>query len=134
MHAKHEVLDRARKRQRDPAWHQKYRATVRRSNGSQKLAHMMRRNHGAVHAARVGTAAQPRVRRTDARGTVVPKVPMASAASLAGAPGVESPAPNVLSVAHWADLRGGLRFAASCRIAWATSGSRRRAPPQKLPL
>ena len=44
---------------------------------------------------------------------------MASAASLAGAPGVEFPAPNVLSVAHWARLRGGLLFAASCRIEWA---------------
>ena len=50
---------------------------------------------------------------------VVPKVPVLSAASLAGAPGVESPAPNVLSIAHWARLRGGLLFAASCRIEWA---------------
>lgn len=50
---------------------------------------------------------------------VVSKLPVASAAFLAGAPGVDSPAPNVLSVAHWAPLRGGLLFAASSRIEWA---------------
>ena len=48
MHAKHEVLDRARKRQRDPAWRQNYRAT--RPKVERKLAHMMRRKHGGRRA------------------------------------------------------------------------------------
>lgn len=48
VHAKHQVLDRARKRQRDPAWLQKYRAT--RPKVERKLAHMMRRKHGGRRA------------------------------------------------------------------------------------
>ena len=53
MHAKHEVLDRARKRQRDPAWRQNYRAT--RPKVERKLAHMMRRKHGGRRARVRGT-------------------------------------------------------------------------------
>lgn len=53
VHAKHEVLDRARKRQRDPAWRQKYRAT--RPKVERKLAHMMRRKHGGRRARVRGT-------------------------------------------------------------------------------
>ena len=54
VHAKHEVLDRARKRQRDPAWLRKYRAT--RPKVERKLAHMMRRKHGGRRARVRGTA------------------------------------------------------------------------------
>lgn len=53
VHAKHEVLDRARKRQRDPAWREKYRAT--RPKVERKLAHMMRRKHGGRRARVRGT-------------------------------------------------------------------------------
>jgi hypothetical protein len=53
VHAKHQVLDRARKRQRDPAWRQKYRAT--RPKVERKLAHMMRRKHGGRRARMRGT-------------------------------------------------------------------------------
>jgi hypothetical protein len=53
VHAKHEVLDRARKRQRDPAWRQKYRST--RPKVERKLAHMMRRKHGGRRARVRGT-------------------------------------------------------------------------------
>lgn len=54
VHAKHEVLDRARNRQRDPAWRTKYRAT--RPKVERKLAHMMRRKHGGRRARVRGTA------------------------------------------------------------------------------
>jgi len=53
VHAKHEVLDRARNRQRDPAWRKKYRAT--RPKVERKLAHMMRRKHGGRRARVRGT-------------------------------------------------------------------------------
>jgi hypothetical protein len=53
VHAKHEVLDRARSRQRDPAWRKKYRAT--RPKVERKLAHMMRRKHGGRRARVRGT-------------------------------------------------------------------------------
>lgn len=53
VHAKHEVLDRARKRQRDPVWRQNYRAT--RPKVERKLAHMMRRKHGGRRARVRGT-------------------------------------------------------------------------------
>lgn len=53
VHAKHEVLDRARNRQRDPAWRRKYRAT--RPKVERKLAHMMRRKHGGRRARVRGT-------------------------------------------------------------------------------
>jgi len=53
VHAKHEVLDRARKRQRDPAWRRNYRAT--RPKVERKLAHMMRRKHGGRRARVRGT-------------------------------------------------------------------------------
>jgi Transposase DDE domain/Transposase domain (DUF772) len=53
VHVKHEVLDRARKRQRDPAWRRKYRAT--RPKVERKLAHMMRRKHGGRRARVRGT-------------------------------------------------------------------------------
>jgi Transposase DDE domain/Transposase domain (DUF772) len=54
VHAKHDVLDRARKRQRDPAWRQRYRAT--RPKVERKFAHMMRRKHGGRRARVRGTA------------------------------------------------------------------------------
>jgi len=53
VHAKHEVLDRARNRQKDPAWRRHYRAT--RPKVERKLAHMMRRKHGGRRARVRGT-------------------------------------------------------------------------------
>src|SRR5258708_6999931 len=44
LHPKHPVLDRARKRQRDPGWRARYRAT--RPKVERKIAHLMRRKHG----------------------------------------------------------------------------------------
>ena len=67
----------------------------------------------------VTPAASPATRAMTRTEPVVPKTPVASAALLAALSGVDSPAPNVLSLAHWARLRGGLLFAASCRIEWA---------------
>jgi len=48
LHPKHEVLDRARTRQRDPAWRTRYRAT--RPKVERKIAHLMRRKHGGRRA------------------------------------------------------------------------------------
>jgi hypothetical protein len=48
VHRKHRVLDRARRRQRDPGWRARYRAT--RPKVERKLAHMMRRKHGGLRA------------------------------------------------------------------------------------
>jgi hypothetical protein len=60
VHAKHEVLDRARKRQRDPAWRRKYRAT--RPTVERRLAHRAARRYDVLsrsrsHAATVSGAA-----------------------------------------------------------------------------
>jgi DDE family transposase/transposase-like protein DUF772 len=44
LHPKHAVLDRARRRQRDPHWRARYRAT--RPKVERKIAHLMRRKHG----------------------------------------------------------------------------------------
>jgi len=44
VHPKHEVLKKARKRQRDDKWKTKYRAT--RPKVERKFGHMMRRKHG----------------------------------------------------------------------------------------
>src|SRR5258708_10687766 len=44
LHPKHYVLDAARKRQRDPGWRARYRAT--RPKVERKIAHLMRRKHG----------------------------------------------------------------------------------------
>jgi hypothetical protein len=48
IHPKHRTLDRARRRQRDPNWKVRYRAT--RPKVERKLAHMMRRKHGGRRA------------------------------------------------------------------------------------
>lgn len=48
VHRKHDVLHRARARQRDDAWKKRYRAT--RPKVERKLAHMMRRKHGGRRA------------------------------------------------------------------------------------
>jgi len=48
VHAKHRVLERARRRQRDPRWRAQYRAT--RPKVERKIAHMMRRRHGGRRA------------------------------------------------------------------------------------
>ena len=48
LHPKHSVLDRERKRQRDPSWRARYRAT--RPKVERKIAHMMRRKHGGRRA------------------------------------------------------------------------------------
>jgi hypothetical protein len=48
LHPKHAVLDRARKRQRDPGWRARYRAT--RPKVERKIAHLMRRMHGGRRA------------------------------------------------------------------------------------
>lgn len=48
VHPQHRTLDRARRRQRDPSWKKRYRAT--RPKVERKLAHMMRRKHGGRRA------------------------------------------------------------------------------------
>jgi hypothetical protein len=48
VHPKHEVLERARIRQKDPAWRARYRAT--RPKVERKIAHLMRRKHGGRRA------------------------------------------------------------------------------------
>ena len=48
LHPKHAVLDAARKRQRDPAWRARYRAT--RPKVERKIAHLMRRKYGGRRA------------------------------------------------------------------------------------
>ncbi len=48
LHPKHAVLDAARKRQRDPGWRARYRAT--RPKVERKIAHLMRRKHGGRRA------------------------------------------------------------------------------------
>ena len=53
VHPKHETLDRARKRQRDPEWQSRYRST--RPKVERKFAHLMRRKHGGRHARVRGT-------------------------------------------------------------------------------
>lgn len=52
LHPKHAVLDRARKRQRDPGWRARYRAT--RPKVERKIAHLMRRKHGGRRARMTG--------------------------------------------------------------------------------
>jgi len=47
-HPKHHILDRQRKRQRDPDWKRRYRTT--RPKVERKLAHMMHRKHGGRRA------------------------------------------------------------------------------------
>lgn len=48
LHPKHAVLDRERKRQRDPGWLARYRAT--RPKVERKIAHLMKRKHGGRRA------------------------------------------------------------------------------------
>jgi hypothetical protein len=48
LHPKHDVLDAARRRQRDPLWRAHYRAT--RPKVERKIAHLMRRTHGGRRA------------------------------------------------------------------------------------
>lgn len=48
IHPKHKTLDRSRKRQRDPAWKQRYRAI--RPKVERKFGHLMRRKHGGRRA------------------------------------------------------------------------------------
>lgn len=48
VHPKHETLRRARNRQKDPKWKERYRAT--RPKVERKLAHLMRRKHGGRRA------------------------------------------------------------------------------------
>jgi hypothetical protein len=48
LHRKHAVLDRERKRQRNPGWRARYRAT--RPKVERKIAHLMRRKHGGRRA------------------------------------------------------------------------------------
>jgi hypothetical protein len=48
LHAKHDTLQRARARQRDPAWKRRYRAT--RPKVERKISHLMRRKHGGRRA------------------------------------------------------------------------------------
>lgn len=48
VHPKHATLDRARKRQRDPDWKKRYRAT--RPKVERKFGHMMRHRHGGRRA------------------------------------------------------------------------------------
>src|SRR5260370_34840014 len=43
IHPKHRVLERSRRRQREPGWRARYRGT--RPKGERRLAPMMRRNH-----------------------------------------------------------------------------------------
>jgi hypothetical protein len=53
VHPKHEVLDQARTRQRNPAWKRDYRKT--RPKVERKIAHLMRRKHGGRRARMRGT-------------------------------------------------------------------------------
>jgi hypothetical protein len=48
VHPKYETLLRARHRQADPTWKQRYRAT--RPKVERKIAHLMRRRHGGRRA------------------------------------------------------------------------------------
>lgn len=48
VHPKHRTLDGARRRQRDPNWKKRYRAT--RPKVERKIAHLMRRKHGGRRA------------------------------------------------------------------------------------
>ncbi len=48
LHPKYETLQRERKRQADPAWRRRYRAT--RPKVERKIAHLMRRRHGGRRA------------------------------------------------------------------------------------
>jgi hypothetical protein len=48
IHPKHETLQTARKRQRDPEWKARYRAT--RPKVERKISHLMRRKHGGRRA------------------------------------------------------------------------------------
>jgi hypothetical protein len=48
VHPKHRTLDRARRRQRDPDWKKRYRAT--RPKVERKFGHLMRRKHGGRRA------------------------------------------------------------------------------------
>ena len=48
LHPKHEILERHRKRQRDPEWKKKYRST--RPKVERKFAHLMRHKHGGRRA------------------------------------------------------------------------------------
>jgi hypothetical protein len=48
IHPKHRVLERSRRRQREPRWRARYRAT--RPKIERKIAHMMRRKHGGRRA------------------------------------------------------------------------------------
>jgi hypothetical protein len=48
VHPKHRTLDRSRRRQRDPDWKKRYRAT--RPKVERKIAHLMRRKHGGRRA------------------------------------------------------------------------------------
>jgi hypothetical protein len=48
VHPKHRTLDRARRRQRDPNWKERYRAT--RPKVERKFGHLMRRKHGGRRA------------------------------------------------------------------------------------
>jgi hypothetical protein len=54
VHPKHETLDSARKRQRDPEWKKRYRGT--RPKVERKLAHMMRHRHGGRRSRMRGRA------------------------------------------------------------------------------
>jgi hypothetical protein len=53
VHPKHEVLDQARTRQRNPAWKRDYRKT--RPKVERKIAHLMRRKRGGRRARMRGT-------------------------------------------------------------------------------
>jgi hypothetical protein len=53
VHPKRDVLVRARERQRDPTWRQRYRAT--RPKVERKIAHLMSRRHGGRRARVRGT-------------------------------------------------------------------------------
>ena len=48
VHPREKTLQRSRKRQRDPTWKQRYRAT--RQKVERKFGHMMRRRHGGRRA------------------------------------------------------------------------------------
>jgi len=54
LHPKHEMLERARRRQQNPAWKSKYRSI--RPKVERKISHLMRRKHGGRHARVRGTA------------------------------------------------------------------------------
>jgi hypothetical protein len=74
-----------------------------------------------THAPKTPTEPATPAPRTRTEGPVIPRDSPVSAAALARVvPGADAPAPNVLSAAHLTRIAGGLLYAATSRLPWAT--------------